>query len=88
MGNNTGIVVSVEVIEALGAGKRPPVLVDVPADLAAAPAGADGTAAFFGKLSNSLRRYHVDAVNGARSPETRQRPIEKAVALFREGRQR
>jgi hypothetical protein len=28
-GNNTGIVVPVEVIEQLGAGKRPPVLVNV-----------------------------------------------------------
>ena len=28
-GNNTGIEVPVEVVEALGAGKRPPVVVDV-----------------------------------------------------------
>ena len=136
MGHNTGIVVPVEVIEQLGAGKRPPVLVDlngyryrstvavmggrhlisvsaavrqatglvggdpidvtltvadtprevdVPADLAAALA-ADGQAgAFFATLSNSLQRYHVDTVNGAKTAETRQRRIEKAVALFRAG---
>jgi hypothetical protein len=138
-GNNTGIVVPPEVIEQLGAGKRPPVLVDVngyeyrstaavmggkhmigisaavrtatglkagdpirvvltvadtprevdvPADFAAALAAADGTRAFFDGLSNSVQRYHVDTVNGAKTDETRQRRIEKAVALFREGRQR
>jgi antitoxin component of MazEF toxin-antitoxin module len=139
MGNNTGIVVPPEVIEQLGAGKRPPVRVDVngyeyrstaavmggrhmigisaavraatglkggdpirvtltvadtprevdvPADLAAALAAEEGTAAFFAGLSNSLQRYHVDTVNGARTDETRQRRIQKAVALFREGKQR
>jgi hypothetical protein len=138
-GNNTGIEVPAEVIEQLGAGKRPPVLVDVngyeyrstaavmggkhmigisaavraatglkagdpirvvltvadtprpvdvPADLAAALAAGEGIAAFFASLSNSLQRYHVDNVNGAKTPETRQRRIEKAVALFREGKQR
>ena len=138
-GNNTGIVVPVEVIDELGAGKRPPVLVnvngyeyrstaavmggqhligisaavraatglkggdpirvtltvadtprevDVPADFAAALAGEDGTSAFFEKLSNSLQRYHVDTINAAKTAETRQRRIEKAVALFREGKQR
>src|SRR3954469_20754427 len=138
-GNNTGIVVPSDVIEQLGRGKRPPVLVtvngyeyrstvavrggqyliglsaavraatgltggdpisvmlkvadaprevDVPADFAAALAAADGTGACFGKLSNSLQRYHVDSINGAKTEETRQRRIEKAVALFREGKQR
>lgn len=138
-GNNTGIVVPVEVIEQLGAGRRPPVLVDVngheyrstaavmggahmigisaavraatglkggdpirvtltvadtprevvvPADLAAALAAEDGTSAFFENLSNSLRRYHVDTINGAKTDQTRQRRIEKAVALFRDGKQR
>lgn len=137
-GNNTGIVVPPEVIEQLGAGKRPPVLVDVngyeyrstaavmggrhmigisaavrqatgltggdpirvtltvaetprevdvPDDLAAALAAAD-VRAFFNTLSNSLQRYHVDNVNGTTNPETRQRRIEKAVALFRDGKQR
>jgi hypothetical protein len=138
-GNNTGIVVPDELIAELGAGKRPPVLVDldgyqyrntvgvmggtsmvsvsaavraatglgagdpvrvtltvadtprevdVPADLAAALA-ADATAgAFFAGLSNSVQRYHCDTVTGAKSPETRQRRIDKALALFREGKQR
>jgi hypothetical protein len=138
-GNNTGIEVPPEVIEQLGAGKRPPVLVDVngyqyrstaavmggrhmigisaavraatglaggdpirvtltvadtprevvvPADFAAALAEADGTGDFFGTLSNSLQRYHVDTINAAKTDETRTRRIEKAVALFREGKQR
>ena len=138
-GNNTGIVVPVEVIERLGAGRRPPVLVDVnghvyrntvgvmggkhmisisaavrkatglkggdpirvtltvaagprevdvPADLAEALAADPEAAAFFARLSNSLQRYHADNINGAKTPETRRRRIEKAIALFREGRKR
>ena len=138
-GNNTGIVVPDEVIEQLGAGKRPPVHVDVngyeyrstvavmsgkfmigisaavreatglkggdpirvtltvattprevviPPDFAEALAAEDGTRAFFDNLSNSVQRYHVDNVNGAKTPETRQRRVQKAVALFREGKQR
>jgi actin-like ATPase involved in cell morphogenesis len=137
-GNNTGIVVPDEVIEQLGAGKRPPVVVDVngysyrstvavmggqhmigisaavrketgltggepirvtltvadtprevdvPEDLATALRAAEVTG-FFEKLSNSLQRYHVDSINGAKTAETRQRRIEKAVALFRDGKQR
>ena len=61
--------------------------VEVPDDFAAALAAAD-VRAFFEQLSNSLQRYHVDTVNGAKSAETRQRRIEKAVALFRDGKQR
>ncbi|WP_307824515.1 YdeI/OmpD-associated family protein [Geodermatophilus bullaregiensis] len=138
-GNNTGIEVPPEVIDELGAGRRPPVVVDVdgyeyrstvgvvggrhlvsisaavrqatglaagdpirvtltvadtprevavPADLAAALAADERAGAFFATLSNSLQRHHVDTVTGAKTAETRQRRIEKAVALFREGRKR
>ncbi len=138
-GNNTGIVVPVEVIERLGAGKRPPVLVSlngyeyrttagvmggrhmvsvsaavrkatglgggdpvrvtltvadtprevaVPDDFAAALAADEQAAAFFAGLSNSMRRYHVDNITGAKSADTRQRRVDKAIALFREGKQR
>jgi hypothetical protein len=59
----------------------------VPEDFAAALAAAD-VRAFFEKLSNSLQRYHVDSIEGAKSADTRQRRIEKAVALFRDGKQR
>ncbi len=138
-GNNTGIEVPDELIAQLGAGKRPPVLVDldgheyrttvgvmggtcmvgvsaavraatglaggdpvrvtltvadtprevaVPEDLAAALAADETAGAFFSALSNSLQRYHCDNVTGAKTPETRQRRIDRAVALFREGKQR
>ncbi|MEX5720066.1 YdeI/OmpD-associated family protein [Geodermatophilus maliterrae] len=138
-GNNTGIEVPPELIDQLGAGRRPPVVVDVdgyeyrstvavmggrhligisaaireatglaagdpirvtltvadtprevdvPADLAAALAADEQAGAFFATLSNSLQRHHVDTVNGAKTAETRQRRIDKAVALFREGRKR
>jgi bifunctional DNA-binding transcriptional regulator/antitoxin component of YhaV-PrlF toxin-antitoxin module len=139
VGNNTGIVVPEEVLERLGAGKRPPVVVDLdgyeyrttagvmggrsmlsisaairkatglaggdpvrvtltvadtprevemPEDLAAALAADEQAGPFFAGLSNSLQRYHVDQVTSAKTPETRQRRIEKALALFREGRKR
>jgi hypothetical protein len=138
-GNNTGIAVPDEVIEHLGHGKRPPVLVnvngyeyrstvavmggrymiglsaavraatglkggdpirvsltvaesprevDVPADFAAALHAQETARLFFDKLSNSLQRYHVDNINAAKAPETRQRRIDKAVSLFLAGKQR
>ena len=138
-GNNTGIEVPADVIERLGHGKRPPVLVNVndyeyrstvavmggrymigvsaavraatglkggdpirvtltvanrprevgvPTDFAAALDAQDPARQFFDKLSNSVQRYHVDNINDAKAPETRQRRIDKAVALFVEGKQR
>ena len=62
--------------------------VEVPADFAAALAADERAAAFFEKLSNSLQRYHVDSINAAKSAETRQRRVEKAIALFRDGKRR
>ena len=138
-GNKTGIVVPDELIERLGAGRRPAVVVnlngyeyrstvgimggkhmisisaavrketgvkggdpisvkltiadtprqvDIPDDLARALGAEPDVASFFSKLSNSLQRYHVDNINGAKTPETRQRRVEKAVSLFRQGKQR
>jgi hypothetical protein len=138
VGNNTGIQIPAEVLQALGAGKRPPLMVnvngyeyrttagvmggvsmipvsaairketglaagdaihvsltvadaprqvEVPEDFAAAMVGA-GVRGFFDGLSNSLQRYHVDQVNGAKAADTRTRRIEKAVGLFAEGKQR
>jgi hypothetical protein len=138
-GNNTGIVVSDEVIEQLGAGRRPPVLVSVngyeyrntvgvmngkamisvsaavrtatglkggdpirvtltvadsprevviPDDFAAALAADVQAGAFFGKLSNSLQRFHIDSITSAKAADTRQRRIDKAIGLFRAGKQR
>jgi hypothetical protein len=62
--------------------------VDVPADFATAMKKYAGTRAFFDNLSNSLQRYHIDSINSAKTPETRQRRIAKAVDLFRAGKQR
>lgn len=138
-GNNTGIEVPDEVIELLGAGRRPAVTVNVngfeyqstvgvmggrhlisisaairkqaglhggdaiqveltlaerprevaiPADLAAALAAEPAAAAFFATLSNSVQRYHVDSINAAKADATRQRRLDKAMALFRQERQR
>ena len=52
------------------------------------PAADPEAAAFFAGLSNSLQRYHVDLINTAKSTDTRRRRVEKAIALFREGRKR
>jgi hypothetical protein len=138
-GNNTGIPVPEHVIEELGHGKRPPVVVtlngyeyrstvavmggrhligvsaavraatglsggdpvsvtlkvahtprevEVPSDFAAAMEESVPARQFFDGLSNSLQRYHVDSINAAKAPDTRQRRIEKAVALFLASRQR
>ena len=62
--------------------------VNVPADLAASLAAEPAAEAFFRALSNSLQRYHIDLINGAKSDETRRRRIEKAVALFATGKKR
>ena len=62
--------------------------VDVLADFAAALAADERARAFFERLSNSMQRYHVDNINAAKSADTRQRRIDKAIALFLDGRQR
>ena len=60
----------------------------VPPDFAEALAADEQAGAFFGGLSNSLQRYHIDNVNAAKSADTRRRRIDKAIALFRAGKQR
>ncbi len=60
----------------------------IPDDFAAALAADEQAGAFFGKLSNSLQRYHIDSITSAKSADTRQRRIDKAIALFRAGKQR
>ena len=138
-GNNTGIEVPEEIVEGLGRGKRPPVIVtvngheyrgtvavmggryligvsaairaatglkggdpisvnlkvadaprevEVPSDFAAAMDEHPPARKFFDQLSNSMQRYHVDTINAAKSPDTRQRRIDKSVALFLAGKQR
>jgi hypothetical protein len=138
-GNNTGIVVPDNLIERLGAGRRPTVVVnvngyeyrstvavmggrhmisvsaavrketglnggdpihvtltltdtprevDMSDDFAAALAGDPDAGAFFARLSNSLQRSHADIINAAKTADTRQRRIQKALSLFREGKPR
>lgn len=62
--------------------------VDLPDDFAASLRAATGAGEFFAGLSGSLQRYHVDQIEAAKTPETRQRRIDKAVALFMEGKKR
>jgi hypothetical protein len=62
--------------------------VNVPADFAATLAAGERAGAFFAKLSNSMQRYHVDNINAAKSADTRQRRIDRAIALFLDGKQR
>ena len=62
--------------------------VDVPADFAAALAADERARAFFERLSNSMQRYHVDNIIAAKSADTRQRRINKVIALFLDGKQR
>jgi uncharacterized protein YdeI (YjbR/CyaY-like superfamily) len=64
-----------------------PRVVALPEDFALAMERA-GVRGFYDALSNSLQRYHVDQINGAKSEETRIRRIDKSVDLFRNGKQR
>lgn len=60
--------------------------VTVPPDFRAALDREPAAATFFDGLSYSNRLRLVLAIDGARTPETRQRRIEKSVAGLREGR--
>lgn len=57
-----------------------PRTVEVPDDLAAALAAAPVAKAAFDALSYSHQRQHVEAVLGAKAPETRARRVAAAIA--------
>jgi len=59
-----------------------PQAVTIPADFAAALAADEQASAFFGTMSN------IDTITAAKSADTRQRRIDKAIVLFRAGKQR
>ncbi|MFL5640895.1 MAG: YdeI/OmpD-associated family protein [Chloroflexota bacterium] len=59
--------------------------VTVPADLAAALDADPEARTFFERLSYSNKRRIVEPVADAKSPETRQRRIEKSVAKLHDG---
>ena len=133
----TGVQVPLEVVEALGGGKHPPVrvtingfayrssiafyggqivlgisaenrsatgvkpgdeievdveldtevrVVTVPDDFGRSLDADPAARKFFDRLSYSNKRRFVIPIDDARSPETRQRRIEKTVAQMREGR--
>ena len=60
--------------------------VTVPPDLAAALDAAPDALRFFEGLSYSNKSWFVLGIEDAKTPETRQRRVEKAIARMREGR--
>jgi hypothetical protein len=62
--------------------------VSVPQDFAAALDADPEARRTFDALSHSNKRFHVESVTGAKTDETRQRRIEKSVAILHEGRPR
>ena len=58
----------------------------VPDDLTAALAGDPVAKAFFGKLSYSNQLRHVLSITDAKTAETRQRRIDKALEMLRAGK--
>jgi bifunctional DNA-binding transcriptional regulator/antitoxin component of YhaV-PrlF toxin-antitoxin module len=65
-----------------------PRAVEVPADLAAALKRDAKARRFFEGLSYSQQRWYTSSVEGAKKPETRQRRVDKAIEMLREGRTR
>lgn len=57
--------------------------VEVPEDFAAALEVVPEAKAVFARQSFSHQRQHVDAINGAKAPETRRRRIDRAVEMLR-----
>jgi hypothetical protein len=62
--------------------------VAVPDDFAAALDVDPAARRTFDALSYSNKRFHVEPITGAKTEETRQRRIEKSVAILHEGRPR
>ena len=62
--------------------------VAVPADFAAALDAEPAARRTFDALSPSNKGYHVTLLEGAKSPETRARRLEKSMSALREGRPR
>jgi hypothetical protein len=65
-----------------------PRLIELPDDLSAALDAEPRARATFDRLSNSMKGYHVSQVTDAKTAETRQRRIEKSIAVLREGKPR
>lgn len=63
-----------------------PRTVEVPKDFAGALKRDPQAKESFDSLFYSHKRRHVEAIEAAKKPETRQRRIQKAVEMLREGR--
>jgi hypothetical protein len=63
-----------------------PRTVELPADFEKALGNDQVAQQFFEGLSYSMKRSHVLSIEGAKTPETRQRRIDKTMATLREGR--
>jgi Bacteriocin-protection, YdeI or OmpD-Associated/Domain of unknown function (DUF1905) len=63
-----------------------PRVVTVPADLAAALDSHPAARRFFEGLSYSQKQWFVLPIEGAKQTETRERRVEKAIGMLREGR--
>ena len=63
-----------------------PRTIDPPADFARALKGSKEARAVWDKLSYTHRREHVEHIEEAKRPETRQRRIEKSIALLAAGK--
>jgi hypothetical protein len=62
--------------------------IEVPDDLAAALDADPAAKEFWGTVSYSNQRWHVEQVTGAKKAETRAARVAKSVAMLREGRAR
>jgi hypothetical protein len=62
--------------------------VNLPTDFATALERDPAAKRTFDGLSYSLKSYLVQQIEGAKTPETRQRRIEKSIATLREGKPR
>ena len=60
-----------------------PRVIEVPPELAAALATDPAAAAAWQKLSYSHQRQHAEAIEGAKSADTKARRVEKALELLR-----
>jgi hypothetical protein len=59
---------------------------EIPPDVAEALDREPEARKYFETLSYSNKRRHILAIEGAKAADTRQRRIDKSVAMFREGR--
>jgi hypothetical protein len=62
--------------------------VSLPADFVAALERDQAAKQTFDSLSYSMKNYHVQQIEGAKTAETRQRRIEKSIATLHEGKPR